>query len=223
MSKTKILEWFSNNSTTLTSYKILLLLITAFVIAVIIYATYRITYTGINYNNKFAITNMVILLIATVLMMMISSNIAISLGMVGALSIVRYRTAIKDPNDTLFIFWSIVEGLCVGAQMLKIATISTLFIAIIIIAATYLGSSRNKYLIIIRGTDFLPVDEVIALVNSQYPKNRIRTSNSSEAGTEIIIETTSKTPISEESVKTIRSISGVSSVNWLLQTGECIG
>ena len=151
MSKTKILEWFSNNSTAMTSEKILLYLFAALVVAVIIYITYYITYTGVSYNNKFAITNFVILLIATVLMMMISSNIAISLGMVGALSIVRYRTAIKDPNDTLFLFWSIIEGLCVGAQMMLLATISTLFIAIVIIAFSYSGHFRQKYLLIIRG------------------------------------------------------------------------
>ena len=136
MSKTKILEWFNTNNNALDTNHIILYMLAALFISIIIYITYRITYTGVSYNNKFAITNLIILLIATVLMMMISSNIAISLGMVGALSIVRYRTAIKDPNDTLFLFWSIVEGLCVGAQMLKMAAISTLFIAIVVIIAT---------------------------------------------------------------------------------------
>ncbi len=151
MGKTKILEWFSNNNASMTSEKILLYLFAGMLVAGVIYITYRITYTGVSYNNKFAITNFVILLIASVLMMMISSNIAISLGMVGALSIVRYRTAIKDPNDTLFLFWSIIEGLCVGAQMLLLAAISTLFIAVVIIVFSYLGAFRQKYLLIIRG------------------------------------------------------------------------
>ena len=223
MSKTKIMEWFSGNSTSLTSEKILLYLFAALLVATIIYITYRITYTGVSYNNKFAIANVSILLIATVLMMMISSNIAISLGMVGALSIVRYRTAIKDPGDTLFLFWSIVEGLCVGAQMLKMAFISTLFIAFIVIAATYINISHRKYLLIIRGDSDLAVDEVITLVNCIYSKSRIRTSNHSETSVEIIVEISSKKPVSEENIASIRSISGVRTVNWLLQTGECIG
>lgn len=216
MSKTKILQWFNSNNTILTAERILLYLTAALVIALIIYITYRLTYTGVSYNNKFAITNLIILLIATVLMMMISSNIAISLGMVGALSIVRYRTAIKDPNDTLFIFWSIIEGLCVGAQMLKMAAISTLFIAIVIIAASYFGLSHKKYLMIIRGSNELSVDAVTAAINKLYSKNRTRTSNFSEAGTELIIEITSKSPISEQNVKAIQEIPGIKSINWLL-------
>ncbi len=223
MSKTKILEWFNGNSASLSSNRILLYLIAALVIALIIYITYRITYTGVSYNNKFAITNLIILLIAAVLMMMISSNITISLGMVGALSIVRYRTAIKDPNDTLFLFWSIIEGLCVGAQMLKIAAISTLFIAIVIIAATYIGYFRHKYLVIIRGSKEASMDNITAFINNLYPKNRTRISNYTESGIELIIEVTSKIPINEENVKKILEIPGIKSVNWLLQTGECIG
>lgn len=223
MGKTNILEWFSGNSTALTTEKILLYLFAALSVAIVIYITYRITYSGVSYNNKFAVTNIIILLIATVLMMMISSNIAISLGMVGALSIVRYRTAIKDPHDTLFLFWSIVEGLCVGAQMLKIAAISTLFIAIIVIAATYLGFSSHKYLIIIRGTENLSLDQVTSLITNHYPKHRIRTSNYTETGAEIIVEVTSKKTVSDDTLKKLRDIPGVRGINLLLQTGECIG
>lgn len=223
MSKTKILEWFNSNSSALTSEKILWYLFAALLIALIIYATYYITYTGVSYNNKFAITNFVILLIATVLMMMISSNIAISLGMVGALSIVRYRTAIKDPNDTLFLFWSIIEGLCVGAQMLLLAAISTLFIAIVIIIISYLGHFRKKYLLIIRGTHELSVEQVSSMIVHYYAKNLIRTSNYAESGFEMIVEITSKSPINMEFIESIRKLSGIKSVNWLLQTGEYIG
>lgn len=223
MSRTKILEWFSGNTASLTAEKILFLLLAALGTALVIYITYRVTYTGVSYNNKFAITNLVILLIAAVLMMMISSNIAISLGMVGALSIVRYRTAIKDPNDTLFLFWSIIEGLCIGAQMLKMAFISTFFIGIVVIAATYVGYSKRKYLLVIRGNKETSVDAVIQVVEGQYPKSRVRTSNYTEAGMEIIIEITSKSAVSEGNIKMILGISGVRSVNWLLQTGECIG
>lgn len=223
MSKTKILEWFSGNNATLTAEAIIKYLVAALVIALIIYITYRITYTGVSYNNKFAITNLIILLIATVLMMMISSNIAISLGMVGALSIVRYRTAIKDPNDTLFLFWSIIEGLCVGAQMLKMAAISTLFIAVILIAVTYLGYAKKRYLLIIRGKSETSVDKIVSTVTQLYPKNRVRTSNYTEAGVDMIIEVTSKVPITDNEINKIREIPGVKGVNMLLQTGENIG
>ena len=158
-------------------------------------------------------------------MMMISSNIAISLGMVGALSIVRYRTAIKDPNDTLFLFWSIVEGLCVGAQMLKMAAISTLFIAIVVIIANYIGFFRKKYLIIVRGDQVSAQKEIEALIKQLYPnkQNQIRTSTVQENNFEMVIEICAKTPINNDTIDKIRHIAGVRSINWLLQTGDSIG
>lgn len=223
MSKTSVLEWFDSNSVLLTGEKIIFYLVIALVIALGIYLTYRATYTGVSYNERFAITNVVILLIAAVLMMMISSNIAISLGMVGALSIVRYRTAIKDPNDTLFIFWSIIEGLCVGAQMIRLAVISTLFIAIVIISISYFGIRKQKYLLVIRGSAGLSADNVIDRIGSLYAKKRIRTVNVSDTGVEMIVEVTGKHPVTEEHIAALKEVSGVKSVNWLLQTGENIG
>ena len=225
MSKTKILEWFNTNNNALDTNHIILYMLAALFISIIIYITYRITYTGVSYNNKFAITNLIILLIATVLMMMISSNIAISLGMVGALSIVRYRTAIKDPNDTLFLFWSIVEGLCVGAQMLKMAAISTLFIAIVVIIANYIGFFRKKYLIIVRGDQVSAQKEIEVLIKQLYPnkQNQIRTSTVQENNFEMVIEICAKTPINNNTIDKIRHIAGVRSINWLLQTGDSIG
>ncbi len=120
MTKSEILDWFSVNNASLDANRILFVLGMGMMLGVVIFATYRITYAGVSYNAKFNVGNVVMLLIAAVIMLMISSNIAISLGMVGALSIVRFRTAIKDPQDTIYIFWSIVEGLCAGAQILQI-------------------------------------------------------------------------------------------------------
>ena len=137
MSKKEILNWFTVNNESLDVSKILFVLGVGILVAVVIFATYRITYSGVSYNAKFNVGNVVMLLIASVIMLMISSNMAISLGMVGALSIVRFRTAVKDPHDTVYIFWSIVEGLCVGAQIYKLAVISTVVIAVVLVAASF--------------------------------------------------------------------------------------
>ena len=104
MTKTDILDWFSMNNEALSANKILFVLGMGILVASIIFVTYRITFTGVLYNAKMNVGFVVLLLIASVIMMMISSNIAISLGMVGALSIVRYRTAVKDTWDTVYIF-----------------------------------------------------------------------------------------------------------------------
>ena len=84
-----------------------------------------------------------------IIMLMISSNIVISLGMVGALSIIRFRTAIKDSRDTVFIFWAITEGLCVGSQNFKLSIITTLFLAILMLIIGFIPKLYSKYLIVI--------------------------------------------------------------------------
>ena len=101
MSKKEILNWFTVNNESLDVSKILFVLGVGILVAVVIFATYRITYSGVSYNAKFNVGNVVMLLIASVIMLMISSNRAISFGMVGALSIVRFRTAVKDPPLSL--------------------------------------------------------------------------------------------------------------------------
>ena len=95
MSKKEILDWFTVNSESLSVDKVLFVLCISLLVGVVIFITYRLAYTGVSYNSRFNAGNVVIVLITSVIMLMISSNMAISLGMVGALSIVRFRTAIK--------------------------------------------------------------------------------------------------------------------------------
>ncbi len=92
------------------------------------FITYRVTHLSTAYSAKINATNVAITLITAVIMLMISSNIVISLGMVGALSIIRFRTAIKDPWDTVYIFWAVVEeGLAIGSQNFKLSFIAVVF------------------------------------------------------------------------------------------------
>ena len=151
MTKEEILNYFYTNSTNLRIRSILMIMIAALLIAGVIYFTYWLAHKGVSYNNKFNLSLVMISLISVVIMLMISSNIVISLGMVGALSIVRFRTAIKDSRDTVFIFWAISEGLCVGSQNFKLAWITTIFIASIIMIASLIEKKQNKYLLILSG------------------------------------------------------------------------
>lgn len=223
MTKKDILDWFTVNSESLDVKRILVVLAMGFIVAAIIFVTYRITYTGVAYNAKFNVGNVVMLLIAAVIMLMISSNIAISLGMVGALSIVRFRTAIKDPQDTVYIFWSIVEGLCVGAQIYKLAVISTVVIAIVLIAASFYYNSKKKYLIVVRGNNNIATETVLQCVETAYKKPCLKAANYGAQHSELIIEVAAKDGINMKVIEDIRQCANVSSVNWLLEMGEHIG
>ena len=223
MSKKNILDWFTVNSESLNADKILFVLCMALLLGVIIFITYRLAYTGVNYNSRFNAGNVVIVLITSVIMLMISSNLAISLGMVGALSIVRFRTAIKDPSDTIYIFWAIVEGLCVGAEIYKLAVISTIFIAIVLLALSYYASIQKKYLNIIRGTKYVDLEQIKAVLTHYYPKLGVRASNYIGERCEIICEVSARQEMKEEAVEALKNCEHVNGVNWLLEMGERIG
>lgn len=223
MSKETILEWFYQNSAALSGMRILTIMIFALGIAAIIFVTYYLTYSGVVYSLKFNASNVAILLITVVIMLMISSNIVISLGMVGALSIVRFRTAIKDPSDTVFIFWSIIEGLCVGSQNHKLALISTVFIAIVLIAFSLVTKHQHKYLLIMRAQTSVNSNEVEAALKKAVKKVRLRSVNMSKASCEMIYEIAGNKEISASTLENLQAVEGIVSVNCILETGENVG
>lgn len=223
MSKSDILEWFTANNEALQADRIVFILIVGILVGAIIFLTYRIAYQGVSYNAKFNVGNVVLVLIAATIMLMISSNIAISLGMVGALSIVRFRTAIKDPQDTIYIFWAIIEGLCVGAQIYKLAVISTLIIALFILAGSFYYAVKRKYLVVIHGGGAVKQDEVLACLKKFYKHPQIRSANFENNRCELICEVNAKEEISQEATEELRKIDSVEGVSWLLEMGEHVG
>lgn len=224
MNKKDIVEWFAVNNASLNGIKILILLGIGMVLAAIIYITYKVTYQGVGYNAKFNFSNVIILLITEVIMMMISSNIVVSLGMVGALSIVRFRTAVKDPRDTVYIFWAIVEGLCVGSQNMKLAVISTLVIAIVILLYSFAGKRRDTYVLIIRGGENVISQEDVEKVIDRYTvKRELKTVNRTDFSTEMIYEVKVGKTLDMELTEALKAVGAVESVNWLVKSGEMVG
>lgn len=123
--KESIYENLFENSGTLTVQNILMNFAAAAVLSILIYVSYRIAHSGVIYSRKFNVSLVMLTLVTTLVMSVIGNNIALSLGMVGALSIVRFRTVIKDPRDTAYIFWCIAVGICCGVSDYMIAGIGT--------------------------------------------------------------------------------------------------
>lgn len=223
MSKEQIFEWFYRNSSSLSSRRIIGIFILGLIIGGIIYITYWITYNGVAYNSRFNISNVVILLITIVLILMISSNIVISMGMVGALSIVRFRTAIKDPRDTVFIFWSIPEGLCIGSQNNKLAIISTFFIAVVMVAFTYGVKASNKYLLIIRAGHIISEEKIMDILKSGVKDCKMRNLHKNNEQVEMIFELKLKKGEDANILNQLLNYSDIMYLNWLVETGEMVG
>ena len=149
----KVLEALSEMQTKMPIQTVFLILVIAFIVAMIIYLTYKNTYTGVMYNPRFNISLVMITMVTTIVMVVIGSNISVSLGMVGALSIIRFRTAVKDPRDTAFIFWGVVSGLACGTQNYTIVLAGSVVICLVLFGFKKVISKDDKYLLIVRGKD----------------------------------------------------------------------
>ena len=150
----KILEALTEMQTKMPIETVFLILVIAAIVSMIIYLTYKNTYTGVMYNPRFNVSLVMICMVTTIVMVVIGSNISVSLGMVGALSIIRFRTAVKDPRDTAFIFWAVVTGLACGTQNYTIVLAGSIVICIVLFAFKKVIAKDDKYLLIIRGEDF---------------------------------------------------------------------
>lgn len=145
-----LLELLKSNQGVLTIQDIILNFFIAGILGLVIYLSYRISHAGGMYSAKFNVSLVMLTLITTLVMNVIGNNIALSLGMVGALSIVRFRTAIKDSRDTAYIFWAVAAGICCGVQEYVIVSIGSgvIFLFLILFGAV---KSNERYLLILRG------------------------------------------------------------------------
>ena len=125
-------------------------MLAAFLCGMIVYAVYRMFYKGVIYNNNFNILLVMTSTVTCFMVIVISSNVVLSLGMVGALSIVRYRTAVKDPLDVGFLFWTVAVGVTCGAGLYLISVLGTVFTAAVYILLVKIRNHKHQYLLIVK-------------------------------------------------------------------------
>ena len=188
----------------------------ALLIGLAIYIAYYFSTSKVSYNSNFSFSLVAMTVITTAIMSVISSNIALSLGMVGALSIIRFRTAIKDPKDTMFIFWSIMVGICCGVSQYVIALACTvvLFLFYLVVKAV---KEEKRYILIIR-CDRDITDKVKALTYSTFPNSRISVENSTIDSAEFIYELKNfKDTGTEDYLKKLYQLGNIECANFVLQ------
>ena len=171
----------------LTVETIVLRMAAASILACFIYLSYRISHDGSIYSRKFNVSLVVLTMITTTVMIVIGNNIALSLGMVGALSIVRFRTAIKDARDTMYIFWTIVVGICCGSGDYLVAGIGSAFVFGLLLLFGRVKND-NRMLLILRGSR-VNESRIEALVFQVFEKRAtLRVKNTTENSVEFIYE-----------------------------------
>lgn len=147
-----VLSWFSAQFAQLTPMEMVIALASGLFVGLIIAFVYRKTYRGVLFSPSFATTLIMLTMITTPVVMCIGSNIALSMGMVGALSIVRFRTAVKDPLDTAYMFWSLTMGILIGAGQFFLAAVAVIGIALLITIISRVASKpAETFLLVLRG------------------------------------------------------------------------
>ena len=126
-----------------------LALVLAFGLGVFIFLVYKKTYAGVMYSSSFGVTLVALTMITTLVILAVTSNVVLSLGMVGALSIVRFRTAIKEPLDIAFLFWAIAAGIVLAAGMIPLAVFGSVFIGIIILIFANRKDMTNPFIVVL--------------------------------------------------------------------------
>ncbi|MGN1386893.1 MAG: DUF4956 domain-containing protein [Bacillus sp. (in: firmicutes)] len=166
---------FLEKTTSFSLVDSLLGLVTAFIVGLFIYVVYKKTFSGVIYSHSFNIA-LIIMTMATALVIMgISSNVLLSLGMVGALSIVRFRTPIKDPMDIVFIFWSIVTGILCGAGFIPLAIVGSIFIGFVLIFFGNKITIENPYLLIVKYNDHAIEEAMTSIIAKNVKKYSMKT------------------------------------------------
>ena len=186
-----LLQILDNGAGDLSVETIVLRLAVAAVVACFVFLSYRISHSGSIYSKKFNVSLVALTLITTTVMVVIGHNIALSLGMVGALSIVRFRTAIKDSRDTVYIFWAIVVGICCGAGDYLVAALGSAFVFVMLLIFGRIRND-NRALLILR-TARPNEMKVEALIFQYYAhKAVLRAKNTTEESVEFIYELNGK-------------------------------
>ena len=144
---------FLSNVTSISILDMVLAMVLAFAIGLFIYFIYKKTYAGVMYSASFGVTLVALTLISTFVILAVTSNVVLSLGMVGALSIVRFRTAIKEPLDIAFLFWAIAAGIVLAAGMIPLAVFGSLFIGIIVLIFANRKEHTRPYIVVLRCAD----------------------------------------------------------------------
>lgn len=190
-------------------------LLFSFALGLFIFFIYRVSYQGVMYSKTFNVTLIAISMITSSIILAISSNIILSLGMVGALSIVRFRTAIKDPIDVAYIFWAVGMGITSGAGLWKLASMSAIVIGIILFVFSHISDVKTPYLCVISYQTEDTNDLVFKLIEKETKRYRLKSKVFDGENYEVTIEIRSR----KKTDRLVNKLGGINHVNSVALLG----
>jgi uncharacterized membrane protein YhiD involved in acid resistance len=206
------LDFFHNVS----YIEVLVCMTIAIAVAMFIFFIYKFTYKGVVYSHTFNVSIVMMCLITALIILTISSNIILSLGMVGALSIVRFRTAVKDPLDIIFMFWAIAAGIATGGGIYSVAVLGSLIIGVMMVVMSMVKTRQSKYILVVHYRDEAK-DKLDSAIRRL--KGKIKSKTISKGVSEINVEIGLKDD-NTEFLGRISDIQGVLDASLVSYSGE---
>ncbi len=213
---------FLENIASISILDMLLTIVLSFGIGVFIFLIYKKTYRGVMYSASFGTTLIGLTMVTAIVLLAITSNVVLSLGMVGALSIVRFRTAIKDPLDIVFLFWSIGAGIILAAGMIPLAVIGSIFIGLILLVFVNRKSHTHPYMIVLHCENHDAEIHAKELVEKNVIRSTLKSKSAASGGIELNIEVRLKDD-DTDFIHTISEISGITSAVIVSYNGDYMG
>ena len=213
---------FLENVASVSILDMVLALLLAFGLGVFIFLIYKKTYTGVMYSSSFGVTLVALTMITTVVILAVTSNVVLSLGMVGALSIVRFRTAIKEPLDIAFLFWSIAVGIVLAAGMIPLAVIGSVVIGLILLIFVNKKSHHNPYILAVQCSGQESEKAVMEYLEKMTARCSVKSKTVQKGSVELNMEIRLKEDHTDF-VNVLSEMAGVSSAVLVSYNGDYMG
>lgn len=186
-----------------------LALIFAFGIGMLIFFVYEKTFSGVMYSSSFGVTLVAMTMITTVVILAVTSNVVLSLGMVGALSIVRFRAAIKEPLDIAFLFWAITAGIALAAGMIILAVVGSFVIGLVLLIFVNKKTHRNPYIIVLNCMDHESERTALEFLNQHTKRCTVKSKSARQGNVELNMDVRLK----DENTDFINALAGMNGIN----------
>lgn len=213
---------FLENVTSVSILDMALALALAFGIGLFIFLIYKKTYSGVMYSSSFGVTLVALTMITTMVILAVTSNVVLSLGMVGALSIVRFRTAIKEPLDIAFLFWSIAVGIVLAAGMIPLAVIGSVIIGVILLIFVNKKSHSNPYIVVLTCADHESEMNAKGFLEKETKRCVVKSKTAQKGAIELNIEIRLKND-NTDFINILSEMKGVSSAVLVSYNGDYMG
>ena len=213
---------FLENVDAISPLDMVLALVLAFGVGLFIFLIYKKTYSGVMYSSSFGVTLVALTMITTLVILAVTSNVVLSLGMVGALSIVRFRTAIKEPLDIAFLFWAIAAGIVLAAGMIPLAVLGSVLIGIILLLFANRKDMSNPYIVVLSCEGHDSEKQALAFLKDNTKKCTVKSKTARKGEVELNLEVRLKND-DTDFVNALSELPGVHSAVLVSYNGDYMG